>query len=237
MIVKTEAIVISSIKYGDTSRILKCYTRSSGIKSFIAKGVYSKRNKTNPMFLQLNQLEMIYEDRISHKLINLNNCRQLHHFLSIQGNREKTAITLFLSEILNMVLKEEEHNPQLFDFISSSFQLFDSKGSAYSDFHLWFLLNLTTYLGFYPNLKQDSGYFDLLNGVSTIELPSGIYITGEKLKLFNQLRQLCFSNQTENCFNQNQRKELIDLILRYYELHHPDFKWPKSLEVLQTIFD
>lgn len=236
MIVKHEAIVISSIKYGDNARIVKCYTKESGIKSFIVKGVYSKKNKTNPMFVQLNKLELIFDDKTKSELFPLNNCRQLNHYLSLNTNQHKTAIVIFIAEILNSVLKEEEANPAMYDFISQSVNFFDEKQTAYADFHLWFLLNLSSYLGFYPNLEPDTSYFDLTNGVSSNELPSGVYTDGEKLELLKELYKPNFFEQQQNRYTREQRNSLLELLLRYYELHHSNFKWPKSLEVLNMVF-
>lgn len=237
MIVKTRTIVISSIKYGDSSRILKCYTRSSGIRSFIAKGVYSKRNKTNPMFSPLNQLELIFDDKSKSALKHLRDCRMAVHYVSLTVNSQKTAIALFLSEVLNSVLKEEDSNPDLFDFICSSIEFFDQKENAYSDFHLWFLLNLSRFLGFYPNIEKSAVYFDLLNGISSAELPSGVYIEGENLKLFEKLISIDFFEQQSNAFNRSERKQLLETLLKYYEIQLSDFRWPKSVEVLNMVFE
>ena len=39
----TEAIILSSIKYSETSVIMKCYSEEYGILSFIIKGIRSKK--------------------------------------------------------------------------------------------------------------------------------------------------------------------------------------------------
>ncbi|MBT8300930.1 MAG: recombination protein O N-terminal domain-containing protein, partial [Maribacter sp.] len=39
MQVTTKAIVLSSLKYGDTSLIVKAFTLSDGLKSYLLKGV------------------------------------------------------------------------------------------------------------------------------------------------------------------------------------------------------
>lgn len=237
MIVKTQAIIISSLKYGDTSRILKCYTREEGIQSLIAKGVYARRNRTNPMLSPLNMVELIYDNKGKSTLKIMKECRMQVHYVSIDNNQYKTAIALFLSEILNMVLREEEANPDLYDFVSSSLSFFDRKEEAYSDFHLWFLLQLSRYLGFYPQIKPGAAYFDLINGVSAREIPTGVYAETERMKLLEILSELNFFEQVTNRFNQSQRKMLLELLLKYYEIHLYDFRWPKSLEVLNVVFE
>ena len=60
MQITTKAIVLSSLKYGDTSLIVRAFTQSDGIKSYLLKGVLaSKKAKIRPAyFLPLMQLEI-----------------------------------------------------------------------------------------------------------------------------------------------------------------------------------
>lgn len=236
MITQTPAIVISSLKYGDTSKIIKCYTKSSGIKSFIARGVYSKKNKKNPLFSPLNQVDLIFNVKNSKSLDVLHEAGQSVYYQSIYLLPQKSAMALFLSEILNSVLQEEEPSPSLFEFIRLSLKYFDEKKDAYSDFHLWFLLNLSKHLGFYPNLKPEFPIFDLQNGISS-DLPlSEYFLSGNELSCFEALISLDFFSQTENQFNQKQRKSILAILLEYYSLHISGFRKPKSLDVLAVIF-
>ena len=53
MLVSTEAIVLSYLKYSETSIIVKCFTQSDGLKSYLIKGVRSaKKKKINIGFFQ-----------------------------------------------------------------------------------------------------------------------------------------------------------------------------------------
>lgn len=235
--IKTEAIVLSSIQYGETGKILKCYTQKTGIQSFFVKGTHSKKQKISALFHPLTQIEVVYKENKNKSLNHFSEVRQSRHYINLHSQAEKTCIALFLAEILHSVLKEEEYNPKLYEFLQNSFLKFDENKNSFADFHLWFLLNLTVYLGFYPNIDFDSKYFDLVEGISTDANPGHFFVEGEDLKLLEQLIQLDFFEQTENIFNQNQRKSLIDLLLKYYELHISDFRPPKSLEVLTVIFN
>jgi DNA repair protein RecO (recombination protein O) len=55
--------------------------------------------------------------------------------------------------------------------------------------------------------------------------------------LLEILSELNFFEQVTNRFNQSQRKMLLELLLKYYEIHLYDFRWPKSLEVLNVVFE
>jgi DNA repair protein RecO (recombination protein O) len=237
MLVSTPAIVLSSLKYGDSARIVKFYTAKAGIKTFIAKGVYSKKNRQNSLFIPLNQVELIYDDKNEKPLEYFREAKQISHYKELHTSPLKMTMGLFLNEILNFVLQEEESNFPLFEFLSSSLVEFDEKENSYSDFHLWFLLHLTKYLGFYPNLEKGAKYFDLQEGVSSQGIPTGNYITQEDLKIFEKLWDLNFSTQLENQFSKNQRNSLLNTILKYYEAHILDFRQPKSLDVLIHVFE
>lgn len=237
MQIQTQAIVLSYLKYGDSGLIVKCYTEKSGIESFILKNAFSGRNKKTAVVTILNQIYLIYEIRKNQNLIFPREITQAYHYKSLNTNPVKTTIVLFLGEILNSVLKEEESNLSLYNFISTCLIEFDSKDSSYADFHLWFLINLTRFLGFYPNLSDDYEYFDLANGVSTNDYHSGFLIGNEELELFKKIIRLNFFTQKAPEFNQSERKNLLEIIIRYFELHIGDFRRPKSLEVLYRVFE
>ncbi len=237
MEVQTSAIVISSIKYGDSGLIVKCYTKKSGIKSFILKNAFSGKNKKSSVFTTLNQIKIIYEEKKGKNLNYLKEAEGEFYYQSVYGSPVKTSITLFIGELLNSVLQEEEANSSLYNFISTGFLDFDSKPDNYSDFHLWFLLNLSRFLGFYPHFSEEYVYFDLANGVSTNDFSSGFVIEKEDLLLFRNLIQMNFSSRENSKFSQIQRKKTLEIIVKYYELHISDFRRPKSLDVLHQVFE
>lgn len=237
MQIQTSAIVISSLKYGDNGLIVKCYTENSGIESFILKNAFSGKNKKSSIFTTLNQIKIIYDSKKNSSLNYLKESETEIYYQSIYSNPIKTTIVLFLGEMLNSVLKEEDSNLGLYNYLSNALIEFDLKTSAFADFHLWFLLNLTKFLGFYPNFSAKSEFFDLENGISTNDYSSGFVIDKDELIDFKNLIQMNFSELNTSQFNQIQRKKLLEILIRYYELHISDFRRPKSLEVLYSVFE
>lgn len=237
MTVKTPAIIISSVKYGDSGKIVKCYTRDAGIKSFISKGVYSKKNKINPLLTPLNRVEIVFNDYPKSNLHYFREIRQLQPYVSVYENPVKSGIFLFISEILNNLFLGEESNPDFFQFILESLSEFDLKKNDYSDFHLWFLYRLTQFIGCYPDLKKGFPYFDLLNGISTNAISSDFCISESELENFEKLTDLDFNEDSVNQLTQIRRKSILNTLMRYFELHTANFRHPKSLEVLAVIFD
>ena len=67
---------------------------------------------------------------------------------------------------------------------------------------------------------------------------TGIYcIKGEKLKHFKLLLGIKFDSNKKLNITNNQKRELLDMILIYFNLHLDGFKKPKSVEVLNQVFN
>jgi DNA repair protein RecO (recombination protein O) len=59
----------------------------------------------------------------------------------------------FLSEVLSNSIQEEEQNKTLYSYLETAFTWLDVHDKI-ANFHLLFLLNLTGFLGFYPDMSE-----------------------------------------------------------------------------------
>src|SRR5690606_22854312 len=146
MIVTTKAIVLSVIKYSDTSLIVKCFTETNGIKSYLLKGVLtSKKGKLKTAYFQpLMQLEIVANHRDKGTLESIREVKVSYHCRTLHNNIYKNAMTIFIAEILSHSLQEEETNTPLFAYIESSLQWLDNHNEI-ANFHISFMLGLTMY--------------------------------------------------------------------------------------------
>ena len=236
-ILETKAIVLSSLKYGDTSLIIRCYTQDFGLKSFIAKGVFSKKKRNTSLYFPLAEIDLSFQPKSNEQqLVFLKSAQTSYYYESLHFHPIKSAIVFFLAEILNLVLKEEADNPELYFYIENSLKEFDQKKEDFADFHLIFLLQLSHFLGFYPNLEQDGNLFDLENGFFSNSNSSINMLKAGETVLFKKLLELHFSEDSKNTFNQSQRSLLLEILVKYYQIHTNNFKKPKSLQVLHELF-
>ena len=236
-ILETKAIVLSSLKYGDTSLIIRCYTQDFGLKSFIAKGVFTKKKRNTSLYFPLAEIDLSFQPKSNEQqLVFLKSAQTSYYYESLHFHPIKSAIVFFLAEILNLVLKEEADNPELYFYIEHSLKEFDQKKDDFADFHLVFLIQLSYFLGFYPNLEIDGNLFDLENGFFTNSNSSINMLKADETVLFKKLLELHFSEDSKNTFNQSQRSLLLEIIVKYYQIHTNNFKKPKSLQVLHELF-
>ena len=238
-IIATKAIVFSSIKYSDTSLIVKCFTLKEGIKSYMLRGILkSKKGKLKTAYFQpLTQLQLITSQSNKSALHTIREAQIAYTYNSIHTNIIKQSIVLFLSEVLSNIIREEEENNALYNYIETALIWLDTHNSI-SNFHLLFLLNLSRFLGFYPDVsKSKKTGFNLLEGNFTDATHEKLTISGNELTQFKKLLGINFDAIEKVSFNKKERQQVLRMIIRYFELHLDGFKQPKSLDILETVFN
>lgn len=239
MLVSTNAIVISKLKYGESDLIVKCYTQPYGMLSFLLRGVLkSKKGVVQTAYFQLlSQLTLVIDYKSNRSLHTIKEVKLNHLYSSLHSNVVKSAVVMFLSEVLSSTLKEEEANETLFSYLENTLLWFDSH-TEYANFHLFFLLKLTKYLGFYPevdNLEYD--YFNLQDGKFELKPSSKYAVSGENLGLLKTLLNTSFDTLSELKITSKQRQSFLKMLLLYFELHLGSFKIPKSLQIFNQVFN
>jgi len=237
MIETTNAIVLNAIKYGDTSLIATCYTKNCGIKTYMLKGILkSKKSKLKSAYFQpLMQLTLTANHNNKGNLNSIRDLEVIHFYNAIYTNIKKQSIALFLAEVVYNAIREEEKNSTLYQYLETSFLWLDTHDTI-SNFHLLFLLNLTKFLGFYPETTMmNASHFDLLEGAFTnSNKPNSV--SGENLTQFKKLLGINFDVLHTIDFNASNRQAVLAILIHYFELHLEGFKKPKSLEVLKSVF-
>ncbi len=236
MLIKTKAIVLSSLKYQEKSLIVKCFTESDGLKSYFVPNAYSNK-KVNQKIAYFQPLTII-EIEANHKnkgtLEHFKEIRLAHSYYSINTDIVKSTIVIFLSEILHHAIKEEEKNQSLFSFLETALLWLDNHDET-TNFHLILMIEITKYLGFYPEVTDfDSPFFDAKEGYFT-SFQSVNSLTEHETHLFKRLLQLKFDSD-QKIFTGIERQILLKILLDFYTLHLEGFKKPKSLEVLKEVF-
>lgn len=237
--IKTPAIVIWTLKYGDSSLIANCYTKKDGLKSYILNGVLKSKKIgiKKALFQPFNLINIISDHRRKEGLNYIKEVSINKHLGSIHNSISKTTITLFLSDVLKSVLQEEGgENESLYDFLETMTLWLDSNNSNVN-FHIKFLIELTRYMGFYPNISNNNyEYFDMLTGCFTNNNNSKNILSGKNLNSFKEILGMNFDEIKLLKWNNSIRNSLLNEIILYYSLHLQRFKTPKSLSVLHEIF-
>lgn len=239
MLIKTKAIVLSKLKYRDNDLIVKCYTSQRGLVSYLLRGVLksSKGSAKTAYFQPLSQLQIEENYKANQSLQFISDVKLDLVYQSLHTNILKGAIVMFLSEVLSSVLREEERNDNLYDYLETSLIWLDQE-EDFANFHLLFLLNLSKHLGFYPDTSaMENPYFNLNTGAFEDKAVSFYSISDENLTTLKQLLGINFDRLYTVKLNSKQRQSFLNMLLFYFELHLGDFKKPKSLIIFNQVFN
>ncbi|SHM87401.1 DNA repair protein RecO [Polaribacter sp. KT 15] len=237
--IKTKAIVLSSLKYSDTSLIVKCFTYEDGLKSYIIKGILkAKKGGIKVAYFQpLTQLTIVANHNNKSTLNTLKEVQVLNPYTSIYRDIVKQSVVLFISEVLSNSIQEEESNTSFYNYLEAGLNWLDSHDKI-ANFHLLFLLNASRFLGFYPDTTNDSLFgFDLLNGSFSESTLDANVISGNEFYQFKKLLGINFDSIENVSFSKNERQMVLKTIIRYFELHLDGFRKPKSLQILEAVFN
>lgn len=240
MLTKTQAIVLHSLKYGETRMIVDMFTRNFGRLSFIVSLPKSSKSKMKKQFFQpLTFLEIEVDVRSKVLLQKLSDVRLAVPFLSIHFHPHKLAISLFMAEFLYYALRSEQRNELLYDYIESSILWLDGQDGHFANFHLVFLMRLSRFLGFYPNLEhyQTGDYFDLRESVF-LPLPPihRDFLYPEEAEKVQLMMRMDYPTMHLFRMSHQERNRLLDVSLKYYRLHLPGFPEMKSVDILHELF-
>lgn len=241
MMEKTLGIVLKQYKYAETSLIVHLYTRRWGRIGIIVPGARtSSKSRKAHLFQPLTILELEVYYKANRDLQNIKEVKNHCPLIHLTGDPVKSSVALFLSEILNKALREEEPNDDLFDFLDNHIQLLDVTDQGTGNFHLYFLLRLSRHLGFSPEVPPARAdlWFDLAIGTFSTTPPlHGSYLRPELTTLLIRFLSVQASDLSTIVIDRSTRAELLDGILRYYYMHLEGLGEIKSHTVLGTLFD
>lgn len=239
MLIKSRCVVLHVLKYTEDTVIVDTFTENLGKVSFIVKLSRSKHALVKPGFLQpLSILEAEWNHGRA-ALTRFKTVRVWKQVVNIPTDPYKAAIAMFISEFLNHTLREEHDSELLFEYLVRSVEWLDTCMGGFANFHIVFLLRLTRFLGFHPNLRdfREGCYFDMLNSCFTDKQPlHGHYLAPKDAALLPLLMRMQFATMHIFKFSGQERNSLLRHINNYYRLHIPNFPELKSLDVLRELF-
>lgn len=240
MEIKTNAIVLRTIKYGDSKIIVDLLTRQQGRVSFICRLLKSGKGKIKKQLFQpMTLLELSYDHRPAAKLQSFSDVRMSMPYSSIPFDPYKLSITLFLSEFLTYATRDEQQNEPLYDYIENSMSWLDKVSTSFSNFHLVFMMHLSRFIGFFPNLSGDveGAWFDLRNAHFCLSQPlHPDCLNPAEASVIGLLMRVNYESMRVLRMSRTERSRCVELILHYYRLHVPNFPELRSLDVLKTLF-
>lgn len=226
---KTKGLVISFLKYRETSIIVRIFTRELGLKTYIVNGVRSKGAKSKMAFYQpLTLLDLIVYDKEGASLNRISEVKLSKAYERIPFDFQRSSIAMFMGEVLGKSIYEDYQNEGFYDFLEYCLGLLDKEAVILVHFPLVFLWESSKYLGFAPD--DAISFFDEL----TNEAYQADQIK-EEMEYLDVLIEDSFACTKK--VHALYRKKLLDHFLKFYSKHlESPYEW-KSIKVLRQLLE
>ncbi len=235
----TQALVLHTTAYSESSVIAKIFTRQLGVRSYILKGVRKGGGRTKQNLLQpLSYLDLVVYN---------NPKTQLNYLKEIAPHRaaqpgaapdaldemSRHALRFFMTELLYKTLREEEPMPDLFDYVVEALNVQGSR--SMSHLPVTFMLSVSRHLGIEPldNYSSREPLFDMQSG--RYQYAGSTTLDRSTSLLLHSFLQALHEGSPVPVATLAQRTELINRLLEYFQMHLSEFRNFKSHEILHTV--
>jgi DNA repair protein RecO (recombination protein O) len=239
MLHKTRGIVLKTTDYADNSIMAKIFTQKFGLQSYLINGVKKPKAKIRLNMLQpLHILDLVVYHKPNGTIQRISDARSEPILQSIPYDIVKSSLVLFINEMIYKSLKQEHEDEVMFEFIAKSIELLDHTEKGIANFHLIFLMKLTRFLGFYPDMSyaDSTPFFDLKNGVFVHKQPLHLFFIEEKYRAdWLQILRNSMDDFLEIKLSSASRKYLLQKVIDYYSLHIDSMGEIKSHIILEEV--
>lgn len=241
MLKKVEGLIVKAVKYSETSVICDAYTAELGLRTYIINGVRKKNSKISPALVQpMSLVEMIVYHHEEKDINRIKEIKPSYIYQQLPFDVARGAIGLFMAEVAQKTLREPESNPLLFQFLFNCYQTLDQTDAKIVNFPVWFLVKLSTYLGLFSvvNSLTEDCVFDYSEGRILPEIPAGhhYYFSPQNTHLLAAFLELDFEASAQLELSNQDRRDFLSDMLRYYQYHIENFGELNSILVLKTVF-
>jgi len=170
---KTEAIILRSFDYRETSKILTLYSRVFGKITVMAKGARNIKSRFGGSIEELNHVSVVFYEKENRDLQFLSQADVLATFQTMKSNLRATSVGLAVCELINNVEAGPDPNPHLFRLALTTLHCLDHGTTEPMCFFRAFQLHLCDLFGFRPTFSHCIECRKPVTGPTAFDLGSG----------------------------------------------------------------
>ncbi len=150
---KTNAIVIRSLNYGESDKIVTFFTNDFGKLKGIAKGARRSRKRFQNALGLFSHLRLLFFDKEGMGLVRAEGCDILHSFPKIREDLKKIIYGNYYLELVNEMAGEREGNPEAFELLLSSLSNLEETNLQEEQLRI-FEIRMLSLFGYRPNMRR-----------------------------------------------------------------------------------
>jgi len=236
-------LALRTIRHDDRTSILSAWSRERGrVGISLPAGSGREAQRRRALTMPLALFEGVAVCRPGRELLQVRDLRPSAVTPSLHSHPVKTAVALFLADVLDCVLRASGPDERLSGFLSGAVRALDvmSAPDAIANYHLWFLRALATLTGIAPDFGswRPGMVFDMAEGLFRPSPPThGRYLAPADARAVHMLGRLTLDNIARVRMSRSDRRLLLDGILEYFAMHGSlSGTASRSLEILKTLF-
>ena len=261
MITKTDAFVVKSMRYRDTSKIVTFYSQRFGKIKGIAKGARETKSKFGSSLDPMTLASLVLYKKENRDLQFISECDTIRPYKLIHSELERMEAALSVLDLVNRVTHDEEKNSALYSLLGETFENIENAVGNYGNFYQAFVLRMASLFGFAPMLmvcpeckkvveESDSTrsyMFEIGKGAvycdncamnlgkSVLPGQSRIRISARTVGIMREFLQGKLEHLAEVEFNKVVGNELDETLRLYLQYHFEGLKPLKSKAVFQQM--
>lgn len=153
-IVKTTAIVLKRMDYGETSRIVTLYSREEGRVSVLAKGARSRSNRFGSALEPAAVSHVVYYYRPTRELQTLTQADTSERFTRLLESMESISGALHVLDIVNAITQPGDVHPELYDASMAALRALDARNEPIALALLHFRVRAAKVSGVAPSVSR-----------------------------------------------------------------------------------
>jgi len=255
MIVSTDAIVLRTMKYGDTSKIVTLYSRKYGKIRVMAKGARTSKNKFGASLEPMVHSSVVMYKKEHRELHLLSKCEIASPFLGLNDDGGKMAIGLAMIELVNMVMHDEEENQPMYTLLLESLQAVDESEKNPENIFFAFELRMAAIFGYGLNIQHCArcgrslieegatafSYILLASGSAVCSdchkenNVGGVKVSREMAQWLSRLSSAPTRSVTSESISRSMQSEMLALLQTYLKYHIEGVRTLRSLSLFTNV--
>ena len=232
MIVRTDAVVLRSFDYGETSRIVTLLTRQHGAIGAMAKGARRTKSTFGSTLQPGSYVQAVYYYKPGRGLQTLKETSHLRRFPRLTTDLERVTLALRVLEITRALVEEGEPHPLALEAVVRALTYLDVAEDRLANALPWFQLKIAALLGFAPDfhraeldaLPDDGGVLMLETGAVRDEADGVRAVTASRaaLRAFAVFARADLETAGRMSLPPGVRHEVEALVDAYLRVHTDD---------------
>ena len=154
MIIRTDAVVLRRLHYGETSQIVTLFTREKGKLAVMAKGARRPKSRFGASLEPATYAQVVFYYKPTRSLQTLSESALAEPLLGVPRRLDKIGAALRIVELVDALVQDEDPQPRLFNLLVEVLRRLSRAEVRVGNVLPYFQLRLAGVLGFRPAVER-----------------------------------------------------------------------------------